>query len=161
MVGVFIDTILVCSATALVVLATGADKAGKAGVMITMEGFRVAFGDMGAKFLAIALIFFAFTTIVGWYYFGLSNIKYLFKSKAVRIIYPIIVLGFIIFGSVQKVDLVWELTDMFNGLMVIPNIIGLFVMLMEARAIFKDFNYQVKHNEILHFNYPDEGKYEE
>ena len=161
MVGVFIDTILVCSATALVVLATGADKAGKAGVMITMEGFRVAFGDMGAKFLAIALIFFAFTTIVGWYYFGLSNIKYLFKSKAVRIIYPIIVLGFIIFGSVQKVDLVWELTDMFNGLMVIPNIIGLFVMLMEARAIFKDFNYQAKHNEILHFNYPDEGKYEE
>lgn len=139
MVGVFVDTILVCTATAFVVLVTGADKSGKEGAMITMEGFKIAFGDTGAKFLAIALLFFAFTTIIGWYYFGLTNIKYLFKSKFVILIYQIIVIAFIILGSVQKVDLVWELTDMFNGLMVIPNVIGLLFLIKEAKNLSDDF----------------------
>lgn len=153
MVGVLIDTIIVCTATSLVILATGANNAGKQGVMITMEGFRIAFGELGAQFLAIALVFFAFTTIIGWYYFGETNIKYLFKSKTALRIYQVIVLFFIIVGSVQKVDLVWELTDMFNGLMVIPNIIGLFFLLTEAREMLFDFDAQRRRGEKLTYHY--------
>ena len=156
MVGVLIDTLLVCSATSLVILATGADKAGKEGVMITMEAFNIAFGDIGSKFLAIALVFFAFTTIVGWYYFGLSNIKYLFKKKEIIIIYSLIVIGFIIIGSIQKVDLVWELTDMFNGLMVIPNIIALFILVNEARLLDKDFKSQLRQGRDLRYEYNED-----
>ena len=70
MVAVFIDTVLVCTATAIVILATGADKSGAVGVGITQEAFRIAFGPLGEKFLAICLTFFAFTTVIGWYYFG-------------------------------------------------------------------------------------------
>ncbi|MDO5027856.1 MAG: sodium:alanine symporter family protein [Bacillota bacterium] len=153
MVGVLIDTIVVCTATSLVILATGANNSGKEGVMITMEGFRIAFGEIGAQFLAIALVFFAFTTIVGWYYFGETNIKYLFKSKTALRVYQIIVLFFIVVGSVQKVDLVWELTDMFNGLMVIPNVIGLFILLSEAKELFDDFDSQRKRGERLTYHY--------
>lgn len=156
MIGVFIDTILVCSATSLVILATGADKAGKEGVMITMEAFNVAFGDIGSKFLAIALVFFAFTTIVGWYYFGLSNIKYLFKKKEIKFIYSLMVIGFIILGSIQKVDLVWELTDMFNGLMVIPNLIALFILVKETKILSKDFNAQLKGEGELSYEYNED-----
>lgn len=152
-VGVFIDTVVVCTATSLVILVTGANYSGKEGVMITMEGFRIAFGETGSQFLAVALVFFAFTTIIGWYYFGETNIKYLFKSKFVLRAYQIIVLGFIIFGSVQKVDFVWELTDMFNGLMVIPNIVGLFFLLNESRKIFEDFDNQRKLGDNLSYNY--------
>lgn len=153
MVGVLIDTIVVCTATSLVILATGANNSGKVGVMITMEGFRIAFGEIGAQFLAVALVFFAFTTVIGWYYFGESNIKYLFKSKTALRIYQAIVLGFIIFGSVQKVDLVWELTDMFNGLMVIPNVIGLFILLSEVKELYNDFDGQRKRGEKLSYHY--------
>ncbi|WP_428842301.1 alanine/glycine:cation symporter family protein [Peptoniphilus catoniae] len=153
MIGVFIDTILVCTATSLVVLATDAHNSGKEGVMITMEAFRRAFGDTGAKFLAIALVFFAFTTIIGWYYFGESNTKYLFKSKSAIRVYQAIALCFMVLGSVQKVNFVWELTDLFNGLMVIPNIIGLFILLNEAKDMYRDFDLQVRSGEKLSYKY--------
>lgn len=156
-IGVFIDTIIVCTATSLVILVTGADKSGFEGAMITMEGFRIAFGNIGAQFLAVALVFFAFTTVVGWYYFGETNVKYLFKSKTVLRVYQIIVLGFIVAGSVQKVDFVWELTDMFNGLMVIPNIIGLFFLLKEGKKVFDDFDNQIKNGDRLSYNYKYEN----
>ena len=70
------------------------------------------------------MLFFAFTTIVGWYYFGEVNVRSLIGEKAVKI-YSVLVLGFVVLGSVMKVELVWELSDMFNGLMVLPNLIGL------------------------------------
>ena len=75
-------------------------------------------------FVAIALLFFAFSTIIGWYFFAEANIKYLFGEKGLTP-YRIIVLAFIVLGTCLRVDLVWELADMFNGIMVIPNVIGL------------------------------------
>ena len=86
-IGVFIDTILVCTATALAILLTGAYNLKGAngkfleGAQLTQGGFKVAFGEGGAIFLAVCLAFFAFTTIIGWYYFGEANIKYLFGKK--------------------------------------------------------------------------------
>lgn len=140
MIAVFIDTVLVCTATALVIMATGANNTGAVGVGVTQEAFKIAFGPIGEKFLAICLTFFAFTTVIGWYYFGENNIRFLFKGKHAIRIYQIFVLIFIVLGSYQKVDFVWSLADMFNGIMVIPNLIALFFLYKESKSILEDYD---------------------
>lgn len=154
MVGVFFDTFFICTATALIVLITGAQNSNQEGVMITMAGFESAFGDFGAKFLAIALVFFAFTTIVGWYYFGEGNVKFLTggNKNAIRI-YQVMAIAFIFFGSFLNVELVWQLADMFNGLMVIPNIIGLFFLVRESKELFKDYDDQLASGKVPTYHY--------
>ncbi len=158
MVAVFIDTMLVCTATAIAILATGAHTAGLEGVAVTQEAFNIAFGPIGQKFLAVCLTFFAFTTVVGWYYFGESNVRFLFKGKNSIKIYQLIVLVFIVLGSYQKVDFVWNVADMFNGFMVIPNLIGIFFLLKHAKGILDDYDSQIAKGEKLHFDYTFEKK---
>lgn len=123
-VGVFIDTFVILNLTALVVISSGALSSGETGILLTQLAFSTVFKGFGNTFIAICLFFFAFTTIIGWYFFGETNVKYLLGNNAVKV-YAIIVGLFIILGSALKVDLVWELADMFNGFMVIPNLIGL------------------------------------
>lgn len=153
MVGVIISTGIVCTATALVVLLTKANTTGLKAAEVTQEAFRLAYGDLGAKFLAITLMFFGFTTIIGWYYFGETNIKYLFNSTKVIKVYQILVLLFIFLGSMIGADLVWELADFFNGLMIIPNIIGLFILLKEAKVMYNDYDMKVRRGEPIDYNY--------
>ena len=153
MIAVFIDTILVCTVTALVILTTGADKLGLTGVAVTQEGFKIAFGPIGQKFLAICLTFFAFTTVVGWYYFGENNVRFLFRGKLAIRVYQIIVLIFLVLGSYQKVDLVWNVADMFNGIMVIPNLIALLLLYKESNNMLRDYDSQVARGEKLHYTY--------
>ena len=91
-------------------------------------------GTAGSGFVALCLFFAAFTTIIGWYFFAVQNVKYLFGYKVINI-FSVIVLCFLMTGSFLKVNLVWELADMFNGLMVIPNIIaviGLYKLVVRA-----------------------------
>ena len=102
------------------------------------EAFNIAFGGFGQKLLAVCLTFFAFTTIIGWYYFGESNIRYLFKNKYLNI-YRMLVLMAVVLGALGKVDLVWSLSDMFNGFMVIPNLIALFLLRHDVRALVDDY----------------------
>lgn len=123
-VGVFIDTFVVLNITALVIISTGANLSGKTGIEATQKAFELGFGKFGIVFVAIALLFFAFSTIIGWYFFAEANIKFLFGKKGLGP-FRIIVLIFIVLGTTLHVDLVWELADTFNGLMVIPNVIGL------------------------------------
>lgn len=123
-VGVFIDTFVVLTITALVIIATGANLSGETGIAATQKAFEIGFGKFGLIFVAIALLFFAFSTIIGWYFFAEANVKFLFGNKALNP-FRIIVLLFIIMGTTMHVELVWELADMFNGIMVIPNVIGL------------------------------------
>lgn len=139
MVGVVIDTGIVCTVTALINISTGAHEMGLNGIEMTQEAFGIGLGGFGLGFIAVSLFFFALTTIVGWYFFGESNIKYLFGAKVVPY-YRWLVLAFIVLGSFLKVDLVWELADMFNGLMVLPNVIGLVILAPQASKILKDYN---------------------
>lgn len=127
--GVFVDTIIVCTATALSILLTDAHNVAPElnGVNLTQKGYEIAFGKSGTIFLGVSLLFFAFTTIVGWYYFGESNIRYLFGEKAL-LPYRLSVVVFIILGAKFEIDTVWSLADVFNGLMVIPNVIGLLIL---------------------------------
>ncbi|WP_353094647.1 sodium:alanine symporter family protein [Tissierella praeacuta] len=139
MVGVIIDTLVICTVTALINIITGANELGLTGIEMTQTAFEIGLGKFGLNFIAISLFFFAFTTIIGWYFFGEANIKYLFGAKAVKF-YRIAVLGFIILGSFLKVEVVWNMADMFNGLMVIPNLIGLLILAPQAAAIVKDYD---------------------
>ena len=145
MVGVFIDTFVVLTLVALVVISTlytegGPLANGYAGEVTEVIGktnlcqtaFGTVFGESaGNIFVAVCLFFFAFSTILGWNMFGKINAVYLFGRKNPKLatnIYNLIALGFVFFGTMTKADLVWELSDMFNQLMVIPNAIGLFAL---------------------------------
>lgn len=139
MIGVFIDTFVVLTMTALVILSTGVldgrygsnneqivDGVKKAftGTAVAQAAFADGFSSIGPKFVALCLLFFAFSTIIGWYFFARQNIKYLFGDKAI-VPFTIIVVICIFCGSLLKVDLVWNLSDLFNALMVLPNILAL------------------------------------
>lgn len=124
MVSVFIDTFIILTLTALSILSTDAISSGKTGTALAQQAFISTFGSGGDIFIAVCLLFFAFSTILSWHFFGAINMEYLFGKKSVKL-YSCIVALFLLAGSVMKVDLVWELADMFNGFMVIPNLIAL------------------------------------
>ncbi len=145
MAGVFIDTFVVLTMTALVVISTlfteggilhnqvlNAENLAALGVSKT-NAAQIAFGNafgnntVGNMFVAICLLFFAFSTILGWNLFGRINVNYLFGKKS-NLIYSVIAIIFIFLGSVLSNDLVWELTDMFNNIMVIPNVMALIAL---------------------------------
>ena len=125
--GVIVDTGVVCTLTALVILTTGAFETGLTGAELTQQGFLLGFskfGNLGNYFVAISLFFFAFSTIIGWYFFGELNIKFLFGKKGIKY-YRTIVLACVVVGTLLDVEIVWGLADTFNALMVIPNLIAL------------------------------------
>ena len=145
MVGVFIDTFVVLTLNALVIISTlytadgplaGGYVGGVTEVLDKTNLAQTAFGTvmgagLGAKFVAICLFFFAFSTVLGWNLFGKINVIYLFGKKSPKLcttIYTVVALIFIFLGTTMSNDLVWELTDMFNNLMVIPNAIALFAL---------------------------------
>lgn len=127
MISVFIDTFIVLNLTVFSILTSGVLGSGKEGIALTQAAFVKQFGSFGDLFVSVCLFFFAFSTILGWHFFGAINAKYLFGKKAVRV-YSALVLIFIVVGSTLKVDLVWSLADMFNGLMVLPNALALLVL---------------------------------
>ncbi len=127
---VFADTIVVCSLTALVVLTSGLVDL-QTGAMLTdtektamvAEAFEVTFGSFGSYFIAIAVLLFAFSTVLGWSHYGTKAFEYLFGTRA-AIGYKIVFVLFIVVGATMNLDLAWDLSDTFNGLMAIPNLIG-------------------------------------
>jgi AGCS family alanine or glycine:cation symporter len=128
MIAVFIDTIIVCTMTALVILVTKADYLTNTGAVLAQKAFAAGFGSsIGPSFLAISLFFFAFSTVIGWYFFAEANIRFLFGKRVIRF-FQILVLGFVIFGTSLKVDLVWAMADLFNGLMIIPNLVAVLAL---------------------------------
>ena len=130
MMGVFIDTFVVLTLTALVILSSGILQPVNGplkGTPLAQAAFNQAFGGFGDVFVALCMLFFAFSTIIGWYFFGETNVKALFGQRGVKF-YAAAVVVFIFIGSMLKVDLVWNLSDMFNGLMVIPNLLALLVL---------------------------------
>ena len=130
-VSVFIDTFIVLTLTAMVILTSGMLNPGAPdglqGTELAQAAFKASLGSAGMVFVAICMLFFAFSTIIGWYFFGEQNVKALFGHKAVKV-YAAIVVICIVIGSALHVDLVWNLSDLFNGLMVFPNLIALLAL---------------------------------
>ena len=135
MVSVFIDTFVVLNFTVFVILTSGiygqldpaTQKPLYTGIALTQRAFVAGFGNFGHFFVAICLFFFAFSTVLGWHFFGAVNVQYLFGKKAVTL-YSLIVVACIIVGTTLRVDLVWDMADFFNGLMVIPNVLALLAL---------------------------------
>jgi alanine or glycine:cation symporter, AGCS family len=135
----FIDTIIVCTMTGLVLIMTGAWQSGKTGAELTSYAFQS--GMAGGKYIvAVGLILFAYSTILGWCYYGEKSVEYLFGEIAVKPYRYLFVL-FVGVGAVAKLDFVWSLSDAFNGMMAIPNLIGLLalspVIIRTTREYFK------------------------
>ena len=128
--GVFIDTFVVLTLTGLVLITSGLIPDGLTGTALTQAAFSQVF-------IAICMFFFAFSTIIGWYFFGQSNFKALFGEKALPV-YSVIVVVFILVGSTLKVDLVWAMADFFNGLMAVPNLLALLALSGVVAAIDKE-----------------------
>ena len=124
--GVF-ATLIVVTFTGIVILVTGVLDFQTTGIELTQKAYNIGLGDFGMSFVAICLFFFAYSTIIGWYFFGEQNVRFLFTEKGLPY-YRVIVCIFIVIGATLKVDLVWSLADLFNGLMVIPNLIALLVL---------------------------------
>lgn len=145
MIGVFIDTFVVLTMTALVIVTTRAlpesykvVDGGYTAAALSQFAYSLVYGKGGEIFIAICMFFFAFSTIVGWYFFGQANIKYLFGSKAVPI-YSILVCICVFLGSLAQVDLVWNMADCFNSMMVVPNIIGLLALSGMVKKVHDDY----------------------
>lgn len=127
---VFADTIVVCTLTAFAVLSSGLVDLETGAVLSTSEGsalvgeaFSTVFGKAGPAFIALAILLFAFSTVLGWSHYGSKAWEYLFNTKS-TIIYKIVFIVMIYEGAVMKQNLAWDLSDTFNGLMAIPNLIG-------------------------------------
>lgn len=138
MIGVFIDTFVILNLTAFVIITTHSIPTGKTGAELSQYAFSTLYGKGGDIFIAICMFFFAFSTILGWYFFGQANIKYLFGAKAVRI-YSVIVAVCVFLGSLAEVELVWTMQDTFNSLMVIPNILALFALSNVIKKVHDDY----------------------
>lgn len=138
----FIDTIVVCSMTGFVIIATGMWDSGHTGAELTSIAFESGIGNsIGSFIVSISLILFAYSTILGWSYYGEKSIEYLAGE---RFIYPyrVIFVIFVFVGAVAQLDLVWKFSDVMNGLMAVPNLIGLLgltsVIVFETRDYFNN-----------------------
>ncbi|WP_457753663.1 alanine/glycine:cation symporter family protein [Thermococcus sp.] len=140
MLGPFIDTIIICSLTGISIVATGAWQTGKTSTALTQEAFARAFGHIGEIMVVIGVILFAYSTVLAWNFYGRQNIMYLAKwiegdpEKFARLyprlhlIYNILFVIFIYIGATTVLESVWTFSDMMNGLMAIPNLVGLLVL---------------------------------
>jgi len=129
---VFTDTIVCCTLTALAIITSGSISSGKTGVLLSIQAFSDILGGFSDIFISVSVILFAFATVISWYFCGECCIKYIFKEKGIAI-YRIIFSFCIIIGSYSKLENVWLISDIFNGLMAFPNLAGLIILRKQVR----------------------------
>lgn len=140
---VFFDTIVICTLTALVILTTGADRvAGLEGINVTLYAFESVLGPIGAYVVSVGIVLFAFSTILGWSVYGTRAAEYL-GGKKLLTVYRIIYLATLFIGAVSGVKLVWDLSDTFNGLMALPNLLGVLCLSGTVFKIVKNYNRRI------------------
>ena len=131
---VFLDTMVICTMTALVVLGSGAIDLntglmleGTNDATLVAKAFGAVLGLPGEWFVVLAITLFAFTTVLGWSYYGAKVTEYLFGVTVAKV-YRLVFVGLVTFGAVMESNLAWDISDTFNGLMMIPNLIGLIAL---------------------------------
>ncbi|MBC7087409.1 MAG: sodium:alanine symporter family protein [Tissierellales bacterium] len=134
---VFMDTIVICTMTALAILVSGLWDSGASGAVLTTQAFNESIPG-GGYIVTIGIMLFAFSTILGWSYYGEKCIEYLFGPKAI-LPYRIVYIPFIIIGSIGGLELLWDLADTLNGLMAIPNLIGVLMLSGTVIKLTKEF----------------------
>ncbi len=136
--AVFFDTLVMCTLTALIVITSGAHRQGLEGVEITNFAFTTTIGSAGGMVLSICILLFAFSTVLGWSVYGSKAAEYLWGIKAV-VAYKFCFAAVVFLGAVSSVQLVWDLSDTFNGLMALPNLVGVIFLSGTVMKISKNY----------------------
>ncbi|WP_088279842.1 sodium:alanine symporter family protein [Ideonella sp. A 288] len=139
MMGTFIDTIVVCTMTGLVLIVTGVWSSGLKGAALSSSAFATAFPGVGQYFLAVALAVFAFTTILGWAYYGEKCWEYLIGSSKMEVPYRALWTLFVLVGAVTHLDFVWLVSDTLNAFMAFPNLVSLLLLSPVVVQVTKDY----------------------
>ncbi|WP_077623537.1 alanine/glycine:cation symporter family protein [Sediminibacillus massiliensis] len=143
--GVFIDTLVICSATALIILTTeGYAGSSLQGIQITQSAFETQIGPWASVFVAVAIFLFAYSSILGNYYYGETNIQFIKSSKTALTIYRVAVLLMVIFGAMQTFDLVWSMADLSMAIMALINLYAIAMLSKVAYMALQDYRRQKK-----------------
>ena len=138
--GVFTDTLIICTCTAFIILFSGAPLDGSVnGVQLTQHALTNEVGSVGSIFVAIAILLFAFSSIIGNYYYGEANIRFVTQKRSVLFTYRLLVGGMVMFGVLASLDLAWSLADITMGLMTICNLIAISLLSRQAFLLLKDY----------------------
>lgn len=141
--GVFTDTLIICTCTAFIILFSGAPLDGStSGVQLTQQALNNEIGSGGGIFVAVALFFFAFSSIIGNYYYGEANIRYITRHRWVIYAYRLLVGGMVLFGSLASLEFVWGLADITMGLMAVCNLIAISLLGKYAFRLLADYRAQ-------------------
>ena len=143
--GVFTDTLLICTCTAFIILFSGEGlDGGLDGIQLTQAALNSQIGNIGSTYIAVAILFFAYSSILGNYYYGEANLRFITKNRNVIIIYRILVGGMVLFGSMASLKLVWSLADVTMALMAICNLIAIIMLGKYAFRLLDDYLMQKK-----------------
>lgn len=142
--GVFTDTLLICSCTAFIILLSGKAYEGSNGIALTQAALEAEVGAVGSSFVAVAVFFFAYTSIIANYYYGETNIQFITSKKWPVTAYRILVGAMVLMGALTSLDLVWALADVFMGLMTLCNLAAILLLGKYAMRLLKDYTAQRK-----------------
>jgi alanine or glycine:cation symporter, AGCS family len=142
--GVFTDTLIICTATAFMIILSDQYTTGIDGIQLTQAALSFHVGEWADTFVAIAIFLFAFSSVIGNYYYGETNIEFIKYSPVALFIYRLAVIGMVIFGAVVNLEVVWGLADLFMGLMAVINLIAITLLAKIALAALKDYRAQKK-----------------
>ncbi len=144
--GVYVDTLIICSATAFIILVSGIelDPSATDGISVTMNALTAVIGNWAIYFLLVAIFFFAFSTVLGFYYYAQTNIEFITEKPIAISIFRIALISIIIYGSVANSEIVWALADLGMGIMAILNIIAILILGRQALYLLTDFESQLK-----------------
>lgn len=138
--GVFTDTLIICTCTAFIILFSGAPLDGSVdGIQLTQEALHNEVGSGGRIFVAIAILLFAFSSIIGNYYYGEANIRFITSKKSVLVVYRLLVGGMVMFGAMASLDLAWSLADVTMAFMTICNLIAISLLGRQAFLLLQDY----------------------
>jgi AGCS family alanine or glycine:cation symporter len=141
--GVFTDTLIICTCTAFIILFSGVPLTGEInGVQLTQNALSSEVGNFGSIFVAIAILFFAYSSIIGNYYYGEANVRYITKNKTIMTVFRIASGGMVLFGALASLDLAWTLADICMGLMTICNLIAITLLGKYAFRLLDDYQRQ-------------------
>ena len=144
--GVFSDTLVICTCTAFIILFSGVPLDGSLnGVQLTQAALSSEVGSAGGIFVALAILLFAFSSIIGNYYYGEANIRFITSQKWVLLVYRLMVGGMVLFGALASLDLAWSLADVTMGLMTICNLIAIALLSKQAFLLLQDYLKQKQH----------------
>lgn len=137
--GVFTDTLLICTCTAFIILFGGVPDASLNGIQLTQAALVSEIGPVGGLFVAVAIFLFAFSSIIGNYYYGEANVRFITSRRGVLTLYRLLVGSMVLFGSLATLDLVWSLADVTMALMTLCNLAAILLLGHEAVALLADY----------------------